>query len=522
MKRRVIVLLALMAAGGGLGLRAQQWTLDQPEGLSGRELRLAQQIPVDGGASVLGVGWTTAEGRSYEAEGFVMKVNRDGDYTYRAAHEPGMWLAYQCASQLADGNYAVFGVGEDSLSNLEYGHYLCVDILDTLLRPVSSRRYHVDTAFGYFEISLNRERVMSSMPTDSGTVLLATCQSRLVGPNSSHPTPCLCVYEFDASGDTLRAKAVREGNLECQSWDIKCLTRSPSSGNVQVFLGKGVFSGSDAPGFKTLNRDFEVVGSKGFHTLPGAQWYYENMWSASSDGRWDSEGHMIISAWLNHATDPLHYLMLYKIDTLGHKLGEVRLPPVDSSIVAVPSRNIAYANDSTLFVITMSGMAVWDYERQVNVTLVDDRLNLLGRRVFKREGWWLEGSAPAVFDDGGCLVPLTLYAPGWDGNTCLLKLTRDDIEITWDVLQDNATGTRLEAYPNPVLDRLHIPTRGFTSDGTRLRIADAGGVTVFDAPLETRGDAVALNVSNLAPGMYVYYIVAVEGRTVASGKFMKE
>ena len=69
---------------------------------------------------------------------------------------------------------------------------------------------------------------------------------------------------------------------------------------------------------------------------------------------------------------------------------------------------------------------------------------------------------------------------------------------------------------------LHIPTRGFTSDGTRLRIADAGGVTVFDAPLETRGDAVALNVSNLAPGMYVYYIVAVEGRTVASGKFMKE
>ena len=509
-------------------LRAQQWTLGPGE--LPDPLQLDQILPVDGGSSAIAVGWTHIPEDSHKTDGVVVKVGRGGECVHRTMHVPGMWLAYKCATQLDNGNCAVFGICEDSLSDMnDYGHYLRVDILDTLLQPVSSRLYRVnDTLFGVFSYPISHS-AMRTILTEDGTVVLVTSQSRRTSPSLPVLENCLCFYEIDTLGDTLRAKAPMEGTHACVGSDIKSVTRSPDSCNTQVFLGCGAFPGGTVPGFKTVDDDFEIVGSQALHKLPGAQWMTEIVHDVRSEGRWDSDGHMVVCAEMTYADrqrPTIYHQTLYRIDTLGHNLGEVRLQPVDSCMYAPNPWNTAYADDTTMYVLTYCGTAWWSMETQVNVTLVDSDMNVLGRKVLRPKHAGYVCGQPAVFDDGGCVFPLynTDYNYGSERmitQTSLVKIARDDIEITWDVVSDKDLETRTGAYPNPARDVLHIPLGGKGLGHARLRIVDASGAAVVDAPLKAVGDAVTVNVGNLDPGMYAYQVVT-DDKTVAKGKFVKE
>lgn len=527
--RHVAVTMAFVAAmAWGGALHAQQWTVTQEE--LPERLFLESLTPVDGGASVLGVGWALLPEESCKTDGVVVRVGRDGDCEYRTTHVPGMCLAYKCATQLDSGDYMVFGVCEDSLSDMcDYGHYLRVDVLDTLLEPVSSRLYRVDdTLFGCFTNPLSHHSPMKSLPSRTGTVLLATSQYRYPKPTASYRENCLCFYEFDGGGDTLRAKAPMEGALACLGSGIKCVTRSPGSGAMQVFLEWGNFNGNTVTGFKTVDDDFEIVGSKALHKLPGSQWMNEIIWEVRSDGRWDGDGHMIVCAEMTYADrqrPTIYHQTLYRIDTLGHNLGELHLPPADSSLSSPDTWNTAYVNDSTIFVLNSYGVYTWDMWKRLNVTLVDKHLNLLGRKVVKPEEAGYFCGQPAVFDDGGCVFPLynTDYNYGVGKvvtGTSLMKIARDDIEITWDVVPDDGTSGHDEAYPNPASGVLNIPVRGVEPGMSRLRITTADGMPCVDTSIDGTGDRIAVNVGNLDPGVYVYQ-VTTNGKTNAGGKFVK-
>lgn len=508
-------------------LRAQQWTLGPGE--LPDPLQLDQILPVDGGSSAIAVGWTHIPEDSHKTDGVVVKVGRGGECVHRTMHVPGMWLAYKCATQLDNGNCAVFGICEDSLSDMnDYGHYLRVDILDTLLQPVSSRQYRVnDTLFGVFSYPISHS-AMRSILTEDGTVVLVTSQSRRTSPSLPVLENCLCFYEIDTLGDTLRAKAPMEGTHACVGSDIKSVTRSPGSGAMQVFLEWGNFNGNTVTGFKTVDDDFEIVGSKALHKLPGSQWMNEIIWEVRSDGRWDGDGHMIVCAEMTYADrqrPTIYHQTLYRIDTLGHNLGELHLPPADSSLSSPDTWNTAYVNDSTIFVLNSYGVYTWDMWKRLNVTLVDKHLNLLGRKVVKPEEAGYSCGQPAVFDDGGCVFPLynTDYNYGVGkvvNGTSLMKIARDDIEITWDVVPDDGTSGHDGAYPNPASGVLNIPVRGVEPGVSRLRITTADGMPCVDTPIDGTGGRIAVNVGNLDPGVYVYQ-VTTNGKTNAGGKFVK-
>lgn len=528
--RHIAATMAFVAAMAWSGaLRAQQWTVTQEE--LPERLSLESLTPVDGGSSVLGVGWSSLPEGSNKTDGVVVRVSRDGDCEYRTTHVPGMWLAYKCATQLDNGDYMVFGICEDSLSDIsEYGHYLRVDVLDTLLEPVSSRLYRVDdTLFGCFNCPLTHDSPMKSLPSLTGTVLLATSQYRYPKPTAAYKADCLCFYEFDAVGDTLRAKAPMEGNLACLGSGIKCVTRSPGSGAMQVFLEWGNFNGNNVTGFKTVDDDFEIVGSKALHKLPGSQWLTELIWQVRTDGRWDDDGHMIVCAEMTYADSQIpgiYHQTLYRIDTLGNNLGELHLPPADSSLSSPDTWNTAYVDDSTIFVLNSCGTHVWDMWKRLDVTLVDKRLNILGRKVVKPEEAGYSCGQPAVFDDGGCVFPLYNTDYNYKGErvitqTSLVKITRDDIEITWDVVPDDGTGDHGGAYPNPVSGVLNIPVKGVEPGVSRLRITSADGKPCVDTPINSFCGRIVVDVGNLDPGVYVYQ-VTTNGKADAGGKFVKK
>lgn len=516
------MLLVIGAAVPCCGLMAQQWVVF-PELLPERML-IQHNMPVENGSSVLKVGCTHELNENFKTDGLVLKINRDGEVNFRTTHIPGMWLSYHCATQLENGNYIVFGVCDDSLAQLQNRHYLRVDVFDTLLEPVSSRQYRVnDTLFGFFREPLLHPSPMSSMLSDSGTVVLATSQCREV---NGWMKSCLCFYEIDSNGNILRAEAPMEGNYPSFGYNIKCITRAPDTGDMQVFVGAGFFGeaqGGEGTGFKTVNADFEIVGARSLVKLSGQQWWIDLIDEIYSDGRWDPNGHMIVCAIMSHhniGKPTFYFLRLYKIDALGNKLGELQLPPIDSCMGVPGLWNTAYVDDSTIFVLNHCGKTLYANEQQVNVTLVDNDLNLLGRKVFKQEGTILHCDLPAVFDDGGCVFALKSYE-GNQWSTSFVKMAREDIEITWDVVPENSLKTSLRAYPNPTCEWLNIPARGIVGGATRLTITSIDGTPCVNAAVETDGDLITVNVRNLDAGIYVYQIVT-NGKTNASGKFIKE
>ena len=103
----------------------------------------------------------------------------------------------------------------------------------------------------------------------------------------------------------------------------------------------------------------------------------------------------------------------------------------------------------------------------------------------------------------------------------LMKFRREDIEITWDVVEENSTASLLSPYPNPTNDAINIPLPEAIADNTRILLFDAGGVKCLDSAVGQEGNLIRLDTGNLASGLYLYRIVA-GSRTVAEGKFVKD
>ena len=97
-------------------LFAQEWTIQMET--NGSWIYFSDLISVDNGESVLGIG------NSQAMDGFVAKVNKDGEYIDQIIHPTGMILHYHSAVQLNNGNYMVFGICDDSLCDEDFQKYL--------------------------------------------------------------------------------------------------------------------------------------------------------------------------------------------------------------------------------------------------------------------------------------------------------------------------------------------------------------------------------------------------------------
>ena len=102
-----------------------------------------------------------------------------------------------------------------------------------------------------------------------------------------------------------------------------------------------------------------------------------------------------------------------------------------------------------------------------------------------------------------------------------MKFRREDIEITWDVVQENETETHFAPYPNPTKGILNIPIGEKDCPDARLQIFDMKGVKCFDCAITKQGDLITVDTQNLDAGMYVYRITS-GSKEIADGKFIKE
>lgn len=510
MKKYAIIILFALACHG---LPAQEWVVPV-EGEWFFDLR--DMISVDEGEYVLGIGCTRSN------NGYVAKVAKDGDYLYREVHLPGMILDYFTAVQLDNGNYMAFGVCDDSLCDYHYQKYLRVDVFDDQLEFVSSRMYDVDDDF-FDCIAFPRDGLcMRSIVSRNGTPVLA---ARLSYPEETiygtNYHGAVRFYEFDDLGDTIRT-VDNPLNL-AQVGTIKKITYEPHSDNLMMVVKGGNYGyDTGSPGVFVVDADLNIVAHQSMLHLGGASSISDN----ACEGRW-FDGDRIMMDCKQYIGSHFTYHTLYIVDSALRVYADLRLPPYDTCAWVPEGTNTAYVNDSTIFAVSCSANNLFfGDEQQVNVMLVDKHLNLLGRRVFKNDNVISYPSLPATFNDGGCAFFVFsnngLHYPGDPFRKyAVMKIRREDIEITWDVVNETETKPMSVAYPNPTKDIINIPIGETKINKARLQIFDMKGAKCLDCAITKQGNLISLNVQNLETGSYVYQIVSND-IIISVGKFVKQ
>ena len=493
---------------------AQEWTV-QIE--TGNTWALNDVISVDDGESALCMGCTSNK------HGLLVKVDKDGEHIDRLVHPQGMILNYFSAVELNDGNYMVFGVCDDSLCDPHYQRYIRVDVFDSELEPINSRTFSVeDEAFDCFYVISGM--LLNSILSPSGTVILAAAPAYYT--QQEYYRRALQLYELDEELNILVMKSLPTYYAS----SIEEITYEPHSDNLLMAVEGGNFlSSTGAPGIYVVDMSLEVISRKHLNKVQGGYGYeVDPIYEISTDGNWIDDDRLILHAnkvQLNRRTT-FYYSSLYVIDSALNVYGELRLPPYDSTAWMPRGTSTAYIDDTTIFAITYCAEWLYSDIYQANVILVDKHLNLLGRKAFRDDEFLFRPGQPAAFNDGGCLVPMLKRRgtnepgdPEFQG--MLMKFRREDIEITWDVVQEVDTSGPLLPYPNPTNGILNIPMGYTGGHAARLQIFDMKGVKCFDCAITKQGNLITVDTQNLEAGLYVYKLLDGD-RELANGKFVKE
>jgi hypothetical protein len=509
MKRLTILALLMFSC---LGLFAQEWDIP----VTGEHsFKFWDMITVDEGESVLGIGCIRTE------DGYIAKATKEGEYIFREVHLPGMMLQYYTAVQLDNGNYMVFGVCDDSLCDYHKQKYLRIDVLDNQLNLISNRQYCVeDEDFEYFYEPWDGKNMRSIVSKDK-TVIVATRLSfyKETAYGNYHDN-AVRFYEFDDLGNTIRI--VDNPKPVAELGSIKEITYEPHS-DYLMMIEKGGNYDYDAggPGVFVMDADLNIVARQSMLHLGGA-----NITNNTCEGKWIDGDRLLVSC-EQYIGSNFTFHTLYVVDSALNVYADLRLPPYDSCTWVPYGTSTAYINDSTIFAISYSSERMFsDDVLQVNLTLVDKHLNLLGRKVLKRDNVMCLASSPAAFNDGGCAVLITSYnGENYQGPEFreynLMKFRREDIEITWDVVNETEAKPKNVAYPNPVANSINIPINETISNDARIQIFDAKGSKCLDSEVGNIGNMITLEVLNLDAGLYVYKVVSGK-REVTIGKFIKE
>lgn len=500
-------------------LSAQEWIVEVEEM---NNSYMQDMISVDEGEFVLGTGYT---GYPDYFDGVVVKVGKDGSSIGRSIHLTGKMLQYYCAVQLANGNYMVFGVSDDSLCDSHFQQFLRIDVFNNQLETLYSKTYNVDD--DVFDCFYNAYygKIMKSMVSKSGSVILA---ARLSYSNNNSYRSALRFYEFEETGEILRI-IDNPHDVACAG-GIEKLAYEPHSDNFLVAIYGGNFPpNSGIPGIYVADANCNVVAKQDFIQIQGGiSLDLDNISQISCEGKWIDDDFIIVDVEKRIHRSTSTYHSLYKVDSALNVYAELHLPPFDSCTWTPSGTSTSYFNDTTIFAFTYCSQFMWSNDKsQVNVILVDKYLNLWGRKVIQKDNvQYFCSTSPALFEDGGCII--AIYSRNGDQysgdpfeKVQLMKFRREDIEITWDVIQEQELKFMTSAYPNPTKEILNIPIDETKFERARIQILDMKGVKCLDCAITKQGSLISLDIQNLVRGAYVYRVVS-NSKEIITGKFIKE
>jgi hypothetical protein len=440
-----------------------------------------------------------------DVDAYILKVFVDGSNISKRFDRQDTVSIFNTVEILDNGQYFLIGT-YSIVSNYYERDHLWILILDEDLNIVTEKSYLVREPYVGFITS------SCTLITEDDEIVF-TCGALEEDKNGKTLFSDFAFYKFTEQGDTLVSKYYSYIYNEIPL----VLMQMPNSANMMLIEYSTHYNNHEELMF--LDPDLNIVkinqvGNEDFQA------------DEFSSDFWLTDTSILISARnsFDMGTYSDFYISVFLVDTSAVFHQELVLNKIDTTDYPAWKKSMAYANDSTIYIVGFQcHVDLWTTEPTVvELYLIDKNLNLLG---YKELGGDINYSVCGIIatPDDGCLI----YGDSHTNDSVaerdvhIWKVLRDEINLITSVGSLNPELLTSKAYPNPVRNELYIPFENAGTTGHfQLKIFDASGKKMTDRKIAGEGNALKISVSNLLSGTYLYIMTLPDGR-VFNGKFIK-
>jgi hypothetical protein len=436
----------------------------------------------------------------FHYDGLVMKILPDGNYFTQRFNIEGAFSYFSEVVILDDGNYFIIGsLRFDSVYT--NNKYLWVLTLDGSLEIIHEETYLINEDYvGYGPY------MKALIGNDSIIRLVGQAYELNTNPNQTQTD--YVMFKLSQNGDTLLSKYYPFPHWETP-YD---LIKIPGSDELML-IGQAI-SLYGTPELVFLDGDMNIL-------------YYnkiiQGMKGRLNTDLWLNDTDFLMAG--NNNSNNERYIGVYHMDTSAYMHYELVLDRPDTVDYMASFKSMAYANDSTIYIVGyQSYIQLWTtVPTKVFLYVIDRDMNLLGMKYLGGDANYSTSGIINAHDDG-CLIWGRRYVNP-DGiperDIHIWKVLREEIEISVSVEHINKPGYKASVWPNPVSEELFVSISGINVDAeSRFQIYNMAGYKLYDSRISSEGNFLKVNVRNLEAGVYAYRII--QGRHEAiSGKFIK-
>lgn len=446
------------------------------------------EAAIDNSGNILVVGDV---GPFYPAafDALIIKVFPNGDYLMKRFDLGDSLSMFNTVNVLDDGNFFVTGSYSPSGQSSERDR-LWVVILDEELNLVSQKTYPIRDSYITFGSAI------CSIIDNDGNIVLT---SLVLEEEKDEMVAFLdfAFYKFTPNGDTLLSRYYSYIYDEIPYE----LTKVPNSDDLMLIERATLYNNHIE--LMYLDKDLNILK-------------VNQLWSSlggdPSCDYWLSDTEFLVSGRIGIETGgPADFSIgVYRVDTAANFLQELLLNKVDTTDYPAWRNSMAYANDSTIYIGGFQNiMGFWNTEPSiVELYMIDKDMNLIGYKELGGDYNYELWGIIATQDDGCLLYGTRLDVPEPERDIQIWKVLRDDINIVTGVYESPTPAVEIDAYPNPVTDKLFVRLSGTASwNHNTLCIYTTDGRQVFRKRIHGEGNLLQADMSNLSPG---HYIISIE------------
>ena len=432
-------------------------------------------------------------------------VSETGEYKDRFFNENFMKVSFVTALGLNDGNVFVAAACSDNQEEYVY-EKLWIAVLDSNLDVLSEKIMEIDEP--YISYGLSAQALLN----DDSEIVLVTIVT------DSIPLHTIIEYDFSFYKFDTCCNLLKQSCLENPSYhsEITDFTKVPNADYYAMFS-----NGMHITGVETVSYIDDDLNYLSTNVIDNMTNYPNNILPMFvSVDYWYDENHFLMSAMSAH-TEGINdwHPVVIKMDKDMNIQKSLSFERVDTTDYVSQYRSMACVNSDKIYISTFwqNSSDLEFYPNTATVFLINDKLDLLGRKNFESDAFIDILYIQPTFDEGCIIQACKIYNTHRVPLIC--KLKSEDFETYANIL-DHEDGIESCSFPNPVSSVLNINVKEFSNAKAHIVVVDVLGRRYMDKELCLDGDLLTLDVSLFVDGTYFYELI-IDEKYVLKEKFIK-
>lgn len=496
MKRTVILLINLFVVAYS---EAQQWFVECPHHDNEDVVFLAGDMSGNYNYT-LGYRYDKTSDILYPQ---ALCFDQEGNYISREFDCEGKEGAFNSAVGLGNNNIFVTAYCTDNKCSDVY-EKMWISVLDPNLNVMYENYINVEepyVSYGYTaDIVVNE---------DNEFVVLVKVAENVTGGIMHN---CDFVfYKFDAQCNLLSSSYLENTSYDSEVSDFVYLQDS----NIYAVFGKAM-NVSGVNSIFYVDENFTLISCNSIDNPDNYPNYIRPYFI--SVGKMDDNS-ILMSMQTRSTVSKAEYCpLVLRVDRDMNILDSIKFERYDVTDYVSQYNSIVYVNPNVIYVSSFEVKDMFGTAPNTAlVYLIDERLNMLGRKTFEL-GFFMNILYIQPTVDGGCIVQ-AYYEREFDKVSVICKLSVDDFRDDVGV-DEYKTEFGVESYPNPVSSILNIHVEDFKDKKIRVMICDISGRRYLEKYVYIDDKILTLDLSSLKQGSYCYNITD-DSNNVITKTFIK-